>query len=35
MGSGKVYYNEQEYRCDLYINENEGGILIEINIKKH
>jgi hypothetical protein len=34
MGSGKVYYNEQEYRCDLYINENEGGILIDINIKK-
>ncbi|MBX4262455.1 hypothetical protein KTC96_10005 [Clostridium estertheticum] len=34
MGSGKVYFNEQEYRCDLYINENEGGILIDINIKK-
>ena len=31
-GSGKVYFNEQEYRCDLYINENEGGILININI---
>ena len=34
MGSGKVYFNEQEYRCDLYINENQGGILIDINIKK-
>ncbi|WP_407301422.1 ApeA N-terminal domain 1-containing protein [Clostridium botulinum] len=34
MGSGKVYFNEQEYRCDLYINENEGGMLIDINIKK-
>lgn len=32
MGSGKVYFNEQEYRCDLYINENEGAILININI---
>lgn len=32
MGSGKVYFNDQEYRCDLYINENEGGILININI---
>lgn len=31
-GSGKVYLNNQEYRCDLYINENEGGILIKINI---
>lgn len=31
-GSGKVYLNDQEYRCDLYINENEGGILININI---
>lgn len=34
IGSGKVYFNEQEYRCDLYINENEGGILININIAK-
>ncbi|WP_288478718.1 HEPN domain-containing protein [uncultured Clostridium sp.] len=33
-GSGKVYFNDQEYRCDLYINENEGGILININIAK-
>lgn len=33
-GSGKVYFNNQEYRCDLYINENEGGILIDISIKK-
>ncbi|GKX67683.1 HEPN domain-containing protein [Inconstantimicrobium mannanitabidum] len=34
IGSGKVYFNEQDYRCDLYINENEGGILIDISIKK-
>lgn len=34
MGSGKTYFDEQEYRCDLYINENEGGILININIPK-
>ncbi|WP_160680384.1 HEPN domain-containing protein [Clostridium sp. C8-1-8] len=34
IGSGKVYFNEQEYRCDLYINENEGGILINISIKE-
>ncbi|CAM2079138.1 MAG: ApeA N-terminal domain-containing protein [uncultured Clostridium sp.] len=32
MGSGKVYLNDQEYRCDLYVNENEGVIVININI---
>ena len=34
MGSGKVYFNDQEYKCDLYMNEDEGGILININIPK-
>lgn len=33
MGSGKVYLNEQEYRGDLYINENQGGISIKISIQ--
>ncbi len=33
-GSGIVYFNEHEYRCDLYLNEAQGGILINISVKK-
>ena len=33
-GSGKVYYADKEYPCDLYYNENEGGIILKINVKK-
>ena len=32
-GSGKVYYAEKEYQCDLYYNEKEGGIVLKINVK--
>ncbi|MGI6462108.1 MAG: HEPN domain-containing protein [Candidatus Scatomorpha sp.] len=32
-GSGKVFYNEKEYQCDLFYNEKEGGILLKINVK--
>lgn len=31
-GSGIVYYNKTEYKCDLYINKNYGGILINISV---
>lgn len=31
-GSGNVLYQGKEYRCDLYLNENEGGILFKIYI---
>jgi len=31
-GSGIVYYNKIEYKCDLYINEDCGGILINISV---
>lgn len=31
-GSGKVFYNQKEYKCDLYTNEDQGGILIKINV---
>lgn len=33
-GSGNVHYQEKEYRCDLYLNENEGGILLRIYVDK-
>lgn len=33
-GSGIVVYNQNEYLCDLYINENQGGILIKISVNK-
>lgn len=33
-GSGIVVYNQNEYQCDLYINENQGGILIKISVNK-
>ena len=32
-GSGKVYYADKEYQCDLYYNEKEGGIVLKINVK--
>ena len=30
-GSGVVYFNAKEYRCDLYYSENLGGIVLKIN----
>ena len=33
-GSGKAFYNNKEYDCNLYLNDNEGGILINLIIKK-
>lgn len=33
-GSGKAVYNDKEYDCDLYLNDDEGGILINLIIKK-
>ena len=32
-GSGKVYYADKEYQCDLYYNERQGGIILKINVK--
>lgn len=32
-GSGKVFFNEKEYQCDLYYNEKQGGIILKINVK--
>ncbi|MGI6173373.1 MAG: HEPN domain-containing protein [Christensenellales bacterium] len=32
-GSGKVYFDEKEYQCDLYYNEEQGGIRILLNVK--
>lgn len=29
-GSGKTFYKETEYKCNLYLNKNEGGILLKI-----
>ena len=29
-GSGKICYSKKEYKCDLYCNEDEGGILLKI-----
>lgn len=31
-GSGKVFFQEKEYDCDLYLNEEQGGILLKINV---
>lgn len=31
-GSGKVFFREKEYDCDLYLNEKQGGILLKINV---
>lgn len=33
-GSGKVFYKQNEYSCDLYVNEEQGGILIKISINE-
>ena len=33
-GSGTVLYQEKEYRCDLYLNEDEGGVLISIFVSE-
>ena len=33
-GSGSMLYQEKEYRCDLYLNEDEGGILFKIYVDK-
>ena len=33
-GSGNILYKATEYRCDLYINEDEGGILLKIYVDK-
>lgn len=30
-GSGTVYFNTKEYRCDLYYSEKLGGIVLKIN----
>lgn len=32
-GSGKVYFCENEYKCDLYYDEKQGGIILKINIR--
>lgn len=32
-GSGKVYFNDEEYSCDLYLNNKLGGIYLRINVK--
>lgn len=32
-GSGKVYYCDNEYCCDLYLNNILGGVLLKINIR--
>lgn len=34
VGNGKIYFNEKEYRCNLYLNEDESGIAIDISIEK-
>lgn len=31
-GRGMIVYNKNEYTCDLYINKNQGGVLIKINV---
>lgn len=31
-GSGAIYYNKIKYKCDLYMNKNYGGILINIYV---
>lgn len=33
-GSGNILYQEKEYRCDLYLNNDEGGILFNIYVDK-
>lgn len=31
-GSGQVYYNDKNYRCDIYYNDDMGGIVLKINV---
>lgn len=31
-GSGQIYFCQKEYECDLYLNEECGGILVKINV---
>lgn len=31
-GSGEVFYNKKSYKCDIYINREYGGILINISV---
>lgn len=31
-GSGLIFYNQNEYQCDLYTNKEQGGILVKINV---
>ena len=31
-GSGKIYYSEKEFKCDLYYDENEGEIIVIVNV---
>lgn len=34
-GSGKIYYNDKEYQCDLYYKEKSEGVILKINIKNN
>lgn len=31
-GPGKVFYRDKEYKCDLYLNEDEGGNLCRVTV---
>lgn len=31
-GSGLIFYNQKEYQCNLYTNQELGGILVEISV---
>ncbi len=33
-GSGKVFYKDQEFECELYWNEEEGGILLKVIVRE-
>ena len=33
-GSGNILYQKNEYRCDLYLNDDKGGILFRIYVDK-
>lgn len=33
-GSGTVLFENQQYRCDLYMNDQEGSVMIKISIPK-
>lgn len=32
-GSGKIYYSENEYQCDLFYKESQGGIVLRIRVE--